>query len=141
MKKEESIKIPFIENKNEVPIININLAGALYTAVIDTGSETTLFDSSVKEFLSIIGRTPYELHTLSENHSVISCSAEAAVRMFDVSGKSFPVVVNGDIIDFQGVREHYNNLIMIIGSDTLAQLKAKVDYKEKCLIINDLSGK
>lgn len=133
--------IPFVNKDIDVPMIEAQIGGNTHRVIIDTGAEMTLFDSSLKDFLEPVEHKPYVLNTFNGGQSVVCEAAKGLFWMFEGTSKGCYVELEGDITDFKNIKEQYGGMTVIIGVDTLQKLNAKVDFENKCLVINDLSGK
>lgn len=136
-----------------LPYIKVQFEGDEITrrALIDTGSEVTVLHSELAEKIkdkakfvmrktskiSIDGVTGNKKHTGASNFA-------SMVTMFGSEGEEVDAVIDGIVLDISTTINAMNNtieggnVVMIIGSDTLTKLKAKIDYKKKSIVFNDL---
>ena len=146
----KKIKIPFYQSESEIPIIEVALGNGTKTlAIVDSGSETTLID---KDFI-----------LENKNAFKVSKSRDMVSYTGLVSAQKMPAIVadtyvlptgckkylplHGYVFDMsyvsQSLLEAYNiDAKILIGSDTLNEYNAELNYEKKELIIkHDLSGK
>lgn len=143
MKKE--IKIPFVENESCVPVIKFTLGnGITGYAVIDTGSESTVFDkdfvkSNKSEFSIEATKNKIKMIGVSDNSGelpVIYASANVKLGSDELvmNGMLFTLVHLEDNLGFKPAA--------LIGSDVLNDLGAKLNFKQNIMTYyNDISGK
>lgn len=130
------IAIPFeLVPGNDVPIIKFHLDDKPRYAIVDTGAESTLFDSSVRHLLKLVK---------TEQISIVGVSDESEQAMIDtVEGKIWMINndrhlnilnVRGYIHDLSHISNHFlgedNDKIIsaILGSDMLNEFNAKIDF-------------
>lgn len=138
--------IPFINRDFRIPLITFCLGGKTLVAMVDTGSESTLFNQCISEnedfvttgtnyVMSLVGLSG----ATAQNRIFI---AKATLEVYNQQGKSFTVPVEGMLSDLSGVSKCIGERIgkditvsAIIGSDYLARYMTEIDYKRKRLSI------
>ena len=144
---KERIKIPFVENKSVVPVVRFTLdSGATGCAVIDTGSESTVFDKDFvlqnkKSFRIEVTENKISLVGVMENNEAPIVYGTSSVEFAGQPG--FKLDMQGMIIPLKNIESNLGfPPAAIIGSDILNKLGAKLNFKRKTMTLyNDLSGK
>jgi len=144
--------IKFEECKSEVPIVKFMLNnGASAYAVIDTGSEATLFDfrlikDNKNEFP--LNKTKSKINFVglqdSSETALINTSPTLQFSNKEDSSEFIHIKVeNGIVLDLSNINEHLKkqdntsiSISSVLGSDLLTSLNAKIDYKNKEMTIN-----
>lgn len=136
--------IKFENTKRNVPIVRFSLgADKEYYAILDTGSESTLFDmyfiKEEKENISI--------NIPEEKMSIVGVSSSNEVPLINVSvpicfeGRAV-CTANGLVLDMSHITKEFPEsmgnsfkISALFGSDVLDAISAKVDFEKKELII------
>ena len=139
--------IPFYFCKSKVPLAVFRLRnGKKYVAVIDTGSEVSMFDPDLKDdgldtiengdetsFVGVNGE--------SGTVSIVHVSDELDFKTKD--GEIISVPIAGILYDMKELtsvfQRKFNKDIVIsaiLGSDFLKEYNAKIDFKNKTLTID-----
>lgn len=139
-------KIPFSDKMLKVPVIEFTYGDKIQYALIDSGSELTLFDTCFED--AEPGTVLYDIDLTGAGGTDKCSASKLTVRMycfdegddvvvFDVQGL---YMAKSNI--FKDTNSVYGDKIRIdciIGSDTLKRLNARIDYKQNVLVIDDLS--
>lgn len=140
--------IPFRNVKTNIPVIEFTLYEERHWALIDTGSELTLFDSCFEEIGN--GVVLYDIDLTGAGGIDKAKASKVNVSMFvkDINGKEKSFEVHGLYVEAGNIFKDTNSVYgekfkidAIIGSDTLKSLNAKIDYENGCIVINDLPRK
>lgn len=147
------IIIQFSDVNSKLPLIDFDINGESYVALLDTGSESTLFDEKIVE------SDDYKIEPTDYVMSLIGLSGETGKkRIYSVrasinikdnysSGNNeysqiVTLPIDGIVSDLSQVSDNINerygkklNVSLIIGSDTLNKYGAKIDYRRKQLTI------
>lgn len=147
------IYIPFMESGSKIPLIEFDIDDNQYVALVDTGSESTLFDKSIPESENYkISETDYEMSLVGlsgETGSNRVTVANAIINIKDhyIKGNNeytqiVTMPVEAMITDLSyvsnGINERYGKHLVvkaILGSDFLKKYGAKIDYRRKQLSI------
>ena len=148
MKRTRKIEIGFTESLNRLPFIEIKFEGVKEPklALIDTGSEITILDEDMMHRIDRNFITTSEAGTISIDG--FSGSSERSKQVLfttticvkDVNGEEWKHGIRGVLMDFSSVKEPLNaacpsaDVVAIIGSDTLHEMKAQLDYKKQKVI-------
>ena len=132
------IAIPFIAvSEYDVPIIEFHIGNGDYYAIVDTGAESTIFDSSLKKSLNVNKNIEISIVGVSgESEPQKIVSATSKVWMKNDSGHIFITDVTGYISDISHLSEHFipdneKKISAIFGSDMLNNLNAKIDFTKR----------
>lgn len=141
--------ISFIEYGTDVPIVKFNLDnGVEALGIIDTGSESTLFDSSfVKNNKSLfrIEKTKEKINFIgiSDSNEVPILYGTSPIYFNTTDSDSCKVNVKGMIISLSHLTKHLQDgndsleISAIFGSDLLANLGANINFIDKRLTLED----
>lgn len=137
------IKIPFAKTECVIPMVSITLANGITTlAVIDSGSESTLIDKGFilrnkKEF-TVKASQAAQFVGLTEVTNGVSVKANTEISFTDITGTRMNI--QGDVFDLskamKGLEAEfhiYPNILL--GSDFLQSINAKIDYEKNELVI------
>lgn len=135
-------KVPLIKSSINIPVVEISLnTGVKAFALLDTGSEVTLFD---QEFIKENKECFHICHT-DNKVTMIGLYAEKDnydIHLFtdiDIDGHRIEVndAMPADFNMIKGVLSGDNPIIIsaILGCDTLQSNKVKIDFKNDLLII------
>lgn len=134
-------KVSFQKFQSDVPIIKFSLpSGVEFNALIDTGSESTVFDADF----------------VSKNSNQFSSDAEHAMSLVGLGGDIVHTVKNvsttlilnhkkflisGITTDLSNVNNHIHmiydvNVSLILGCDILKQFGAILDFREQSASFN-----
>ena len=153
-KKRKKITIDFACESDSLPFIWVRFGGMddYKLALVDTGSQITMLDRSiaeeVKETAKIVLRRANDDVILdgvggTKTHDD-AVSFASFVEVIDETNTPCSITLDGISVDMGPIARALKNAcstadtIMIIGSDTFRKLKAKVDYKKKKVIFNDI---
>lgn len=144
------IRTPFCDIKSEIPIISVTLSNGEKTlALVDSGSETTLIDKDFivknrKVFKVSKSKDTGTLTGLNSKNEYVVVLADTYIQLegtkqyFPLHGTIYPM-------DFvvKSLKECYGiEPKILIGSDTLHEYNAELNYEKRELIIkHDTSGK
>ena len=132
------IVVPFISaSDSDVPIIKFHIGATIHYAIIDTGAESTIFNTSLssmmdnckEEEISIVGVAGETTPTTIQH-------ATTRIWMQNNEGHVLILVVSGYINDISHLSDHFlpNENIKIdaiLGSDMLNEFQAKINYNKK----------
>lgn len=154
MGKRKEIKVGFEESSRMLPFIRIRIEGmdGEKLALVDSGSEITLLDKEIAE--SLKGKPSFVLHSSAElsldgvggQVNGKTYTFAAYVDVVDNSSEKRTFTITGNVSDFSGMRLPLRRVcnaadtVMIIGSDMLKKMRAKIDFKNGNLTFDDLSG-
>ena len=136
------IIIPLVESSCKLPMIRFDIGGEIHLALIDTGSESTLFDrhTSTNENF-VLEETNYVMSLVGlggETSKKRIISVKARLTICDDSNDYREVEVEGMLTDLtyvsEGIGARFGNelkVAAIIGSDFLTEHCAVIDYKRK----------
>ena len=140
----EENKIYFIDYSMDIPVVHLFLSdGSDLFAIIDSGSEVTLFDKKyAEEHLACL--KPYSMNDkinmagLSGNVDVNIMYLDTAVFPtydYETAEKGEIPVKKAFIHDLTQLKNAIKDIdvSMVIGSDILSKLKAKLNYKERMM--------
>lgn len=137
-------KIKFSNQCQDVPVIKLTLGnGKDIYALVDTGSESTIIDkTTIKEnkdlFHIIRKREKTSFIGVAGNTEVPIVEASTTVT---ISGESLNL--NGIVMDLSHITKDSESikLSVILGCHLLKELEAKLDFKDKSIMLNnDLSS-
>ena len=141
-------QIKFIECPSEVPIVKFTLGnGAEGFGVVDTASETTVFDKDfVKE-----NKDAFHIKLSDEMTNVVGINNSKPVQIRTVVTKATldgtGYSMEGMAFEVRHLSGHFKtmydmdlNIELIIGSDFLKQYNAIINFEEKNLVLDALSG-
>ena len=140
------IIIPFSDSGCRIPLITLSIDGVEYTALLDTGSESTLFDYRISESNNYKkNETDYKMSLVglsgeTEKGRIVEVSTNVSVN--DIFNNQYVISINGITSDLTNVTECINErygkhmkVFAVIGSDTLKMYGAKIDYRRQQLTI------
>lgn len=136
-----------MEEGSRIPLVRFGLGGDDgFVALLDTGSESTLFDQNLGENENLtVTPTDYKMSLIglsgeTEERRVMDVDADMVFT--DTFGCGHTVNANGIISDLSGVseniRERYGkhlSVSVVLGSDFLKANGAKIDYRKRRLIL------
>ena len=137
-------KIKFSNQCQDVPVIKLTLGnGKDIYALVDTGSESTIIDkTTIKESKDL-----FHIIRKSEKTSFIGVAGNTEVPIVEasttvtISGESLNL--NGIVMDLSHITKDSESikLSVILGCHLLKELEAKLDFKDKSIMLNnDLSS-
>ena len=137
-------KIKFSSQCQDVPVIKLTLGnGKDIYALVDTGSESTIIDkTTIKE-----NKDLFHIIRKSEKTSFIGVAGNTEVPIVEasttvtISGESLNL--NGIVMDLSHITKDSESikLSVILGCHLLKELEAKLDFKDKSIMLNnDLSS-
>ena len=128
------IKIPFVDTELGVPIIEFMVGNQKHTAIIDSGSQCTIFRRDIGEEVC---NTDLEVVTLSGSKKIKSSDRLVKTLIEDETGIRHELEINGNYFDDNTMFEQFDSyrIDCLIGSDFLNQISAKIDYENKHLVI------
>ncbi len=132
-------KIPFVDYSSDVPLIKFYLEdGSEGLAIIDTGSELSLFDDKYV----MKHRDQFSLEYTDEIITMVGVQSKSETAATNatasVSMNGHVVVITGMAFSMSHIMESWQKdkcISALIGSDILSELNAKVDYKNNYLIL------
>ena len=128
------IKIPFVDTELGVPVIEFMVGNQKHTAIIDSGSQCTIFRRDIGEKVC---NTDLEVVTLSGSKKIKSSDRLVKTLIEDETGIRHELEINGNYFDDNTMFEQFASyrIDCLIGSDFLNQISAKIDYENKHLVI------
>lgn len=148
-------KIKFVDLAFDVPIVKFSLGNGVESyAILDTGSEVTTID---KEFV-LNNRNEFTVTHTREKINLVGMTSEkehpvvyarTKFLFFDKPEEKLPCTVERAMVMpltniTENLKKQYRfsgEIGAIFGCDVFLALNAKIDFKNKTLNINDLSGK
>lgn len=136
---------------NDIPVIKIRFSGVddEYYAMIDSGSAITMFNELLIDDIKHDVDTDCNISITGINGERTSDSSwiTALCSSTDVNGEEVYFKFDGVTFDMKEINGYYNEnynidtvFAMIIGSDVLSKLKAKINYEENTLDIDEKEG-
>lgn len=140
--------LPFIKNKSLIPFVKlISPNGKDIYALVDSGSESTLINKSFKEDYpgiiqssTVIGKT--KMAGFAGDREITLIQTRAKFPMITDKGEVSAIEFKGYIDDLATLSSHISKVYgiewsfsILIGSDTLRSLGAKIDYSNKALVL------
>ena len=135
------INIPLIEFESKVPVVKLKLDDRELFALVDTGSESTLFDESLREIEGI------KVKELNSDMSFVGLQGKTDDRRITILSADFKlnedtVRIGGISADLSSISDHfkrsYNSDIRIsvlLGCDFLEAYDAVIDFEEHMLFL------
>ena len=144
--RRKKIRIPFLETGSRIPFIRLYLNdGSNIDALVDTGSESTLFDMgfAVANFHNVKTGNEMSLIGLSgETEKCVVREVKADMIVIDDCGVSRTITIDGMTADLtqvtHNVNERYDvklDVRLLIGGDFLKRHGARIDYRNKMLTL------
>ena len=137
------INIPLIEFESKVPVVKLKLDDRELFALIDTGSESTLFDESLREIEGI------KVRELNSDMSFVSLQGKTDDRRISIFSGEFKsrrskIMIAGIGADLSSISHHfkksYNSDIVIsilLGCDFLDTYEAVIDFDNHKITLNN----
>ncbi len=149
MKTEGTVRVTFVESQSEVPIVKFSRNGREMYGLVDTGSESTLFDDSVVDDGTIpcVDGMDTEMNLVGMNGSTGRRPMRGVSAYVDMDGNRVKVAgLSTDLSPFSNhLADTYGENLKIdavFGSDILSWYGAKIDFANREIVLNyDLSGK
>lgn len=140
------IEIPLYYCKSRVPLVLFRLEGGeKHVGIIDTGSEVSMFDFSLKDGGMNEVNDGTETSFIGVNGSGKTSrvsQVEGDITFKTKDDEHFQVRVDGVLFDFGSLTEAFQrrtgkdmSISALFGSDFLKEHDAKIDYKKKRLTI------
>lgn len=139
------IEIPLYYCKSRVPLVVFWLDDEKYIGIVDTGSEVSMFDFSLKgsgmsEVNQNVGTSFVGVNGPGGESQVSQVEGELAFK--NIHGNYITVGANGVLYDFVGLTSVFRNrtkknisISAILGCDFLKEHEAKIDLKRKKMTI------
>lgn len=142
------LKIPFYYCKSRVPLVIFRLRGEkTYVGLIDTGSEITMFDPSMKDEGMSVDEIPQMTSFVGVNGDGDPTSvfrASDTIRFKTKDEEMVDVPVTGIFYDMTGLSVVFEKKLekkfpisAIFGADFLKDANAKIDFRSKTLTIDN----
>ena len=138
------INIPLVEFESKVPVVKLKLGDRELFALADTGSESTLFDESLKRVEGI------KVTNLNNDMSFVGLQGKTKDRKVSILSGEFKsrrskIKIAGIGADLSSISHHfkksYNSDIVIsvlLGCDFLDSYEAVIDFdNHKMTLINE----
>ncbi len=140
-------KIQFASTHTTVPIALFRtVTGSTGYAIIDTGSESTLFDV---EFMKN-NRKAFTVRKTKSKINFIGVNDKSEHPILNVSGTVMfaddtPFKIKGMVADLTSIRNHIKqklslDVAAVFGSDFLKTAGAEIKFNDQTIYLNDLSG-
>lgn len=141
------ITVPLYYCKSRVPLVTFRaLCGISRVALIDTGSEVSMFDQSlIGQGMRVVdeGKETNFVGVNGDGGTSRITRVEGIVGMKTRDGENKDVPVSGVIYDFTSLTDIFRKrtkkevtVSALLGSDFLKAYNAKIDYKNKILTID-----
>lgn len=142
------VKIPLYYCKSRVPLVIFRLKeNKPYVGLIDTGSEVTMFDITLKDDGMSVINTDLETSFVGvngEGDQKNVCQVEDILRFKDSDEQMQNIKTDGVLFDLTGLTEVFQRkfnkdvrISAIFGCDFLKERNAKIDFRSKTLTIDD----
>lgn len=144
----KQLTIPFRKSRVKIPLVDISIGDEeeKLSAIVDTGSESTIFDTNFVEEYGLITTDSWNMSLANingEGDPVTIRSVDTLISFNDVKFQ-----VKGISVDLSGVKNHIEKkykeptrIAVILGDEFLKKYKAKINYKTKELtLFYDLPG-
>ena len=137
------INIPLIEFESKVPVVKLKLGERELFALVDTGSESTLFDESLREIEGI------KVKELNSDMSFVGLQGKTEDKKISILSGEFKsrrskVSIAGIGADLSSISHHfkksYNSDIVIsilLGCDFLDTYEAVIDFDNHKITLNN----
>ena len=139
----QKLTLSFLNSKTNIPIVNIPLAdGRSINAIIDTGSDSTVYYTGAKETypeLFLKTKSMGKCRVIGVNETTEMEYFVSGMRLDVKMGeeKSLPLKLVAfehstfdSLMEQEGMKE---SIPLLIGSDTLIRYNAKIDMKKKAI--------
>lgn len=141
---KKNIKIPFIDCKSDIPLIELSLKnGKVCYAVVDTGSESTVFDTQWVR----ANKEQFDIQLTDKKMVMVGMKEKTTVPIIFSTADFFPkgtdckIPLCGMIAELSNIENHFEvnsspvSVVALIGSDTLTALNATLDFQNQEIII------
>ena len=137
------INIPLIEFESKVPVVKLKLDDRELFALVDTGSESTLFDESLREIEGI------KVKELNSDMSFVGLQGKTEDKKISILSGEFKsrrskIRIAGIGADLSSISHHfkksYNSDIVIsilLGCDFLDTYEAVIDFDNHKITLNN----
>lgn len=129
-----------------LPIIPFEYKGKLYNALLDTGSEITLYHWDL--FNDAEPADDMELFTLTGSTTKVAGKRKVQISLLDTSDETFAINTVGAVSDLSSISKYISDVYetdfevsALIGVHTLRKYGSIIDLKNNKLYINDLPRK
>ena len=151
----QKLTLSFVNTNGNIPVVRIPLtSGKSICAIIDTGSDSTLYDAGAKENYPEMVLKSKSMGTQkiigvnkeSEMEVVMSglklevqrdAEESITVKMAAVEHKTFCETMK-PLIEREGIKE---SVPLLIGSDTLIHYNARIDMKKRVICLTIMNPK
>lgn len=146
----KQLTIPFRKSRVKIPLVDIFIEGAEenLSAIVDTGSESTIFDTDFVDEYGLLTTNSWDMSLADlkgEDKPITIKEVDTYIAFGDEEVK---LHVTGISADLSGVKDHIKNkykeptrITCILGNDFLRKYKTKINYKTKEITLYyDLSG-
>ena len=155
IRKKQKIVTKFEEDSRMLPFVQFTVDGKKdkYVALIDSGSEATLLDTKVSDSLrDSVNYRAYKTDNMvfdGLGGSVNETDGNLFSMLITIKtdkNEDWNIPVAGAIMDMTSMQEAFSRAIpdahiaMIIGSDSLERMNAKIDYKKKEVVLYGILG-
>lgn len=142
MKKRSEVEVSFIkECDSDIPVIRMSLDDTDAYAIVDTGSEMTVFDEKFLEGLEKVKIKELDgtvgFSGIDGSSNVPKRCARLKARFPGDNGNSYASgKINGLAYDLSGISKKLGvKVSAIIGGDTLRQFNARIDCKQRVVTL------
>lgn len=133
--RKQKCKMKFIDSNRDIPVVELKFRDEVSGyAVVDTGSEYTVFES---DFVTK-NREIFSLEYTEEYMQVINVSSEKVIPIINASAS---ISVDDQELNLSGIKNDMHlsvtvngekrPIITVIGNDFLTEYRANIDYKKK----------
>ena len=147
----KNCRIKFIEHELDIPVVQFFLDdGTEAYAIIDSGSEQTLFDSNFvhQHRNSILTSVGFDIRIvgMSSAKNVIADIGKAVLAFPDSDETFIALEVSGLCVDISHIHDSMKvrsgntpRISALLGSDFLSKYGCKLNFKKKEMVCDDLS--
>lgn len=135
---QNKVKIPFVKNKSRVPVIKFRLKGGKEGySVVDTGSESTVFDMQfVKK-----NKSCFDVEITEDKMNLVGLTDSSETPLIyattHVCFRECPeadITVKGIVMDLSRISPNIGHpTAALIGGDVLTKIRAKVNYDRQLM--------
>ena len=136
--RSTKVEIPFVDYGSDVPVVKVRLKDKEVYCIIDTGSEITLFDKSLKDSLTIQEVQKMSLVGVSGNNAAMTSTVSTAVGIPMGKNKLFVANLSGYLNDLSIVNNHFAGALdtdvrisILFGSDMFNLFNCKIDFEKR----------
>ena len=141
--RRKRINIPLIEFESKVPVVKFKIGDRELFALADTGSESTLFDESLKGIEGI------DVKELNSDMSFVGLQGKTNDRKISILSGEFRsrrsrIKIAGICADLSSIANHFRNsygsdmtISILLGCDFLETYDAVIDFDTHKMTLTD----